>query len=228
MPAPEERLDLMRQGEVFFLAALDRVDDEALTQPSALPDWSRAHVVAHMARNADALGNLVSWARTGVESPMYASPDARAEGIEVGIAQAPAALRADLRDASQRLLDAFATMPVESWDAEVRTRAGRVIPASEVPWMRIRESWVHTVDLDAGASFGELPTVVVTDLLDEVASGLAGREDCPAMTIVAGERSWDVGATGDRVTVAAAAPDVLAWLLGRAPLADAPDPPAWL
>jgi maleylpyruvate isomerase len=33
--------------------------------PSALPGWSRAHVLTHVARNADAMINLLTWARTG-------------------------------------------------------------------------------------------------------------------------------------------------------------------
>jgi len=228
MAAPEERLDLMRRGEMFFLAQLDRVDDHGFVQPSALPGWSRAHVVAHLARNADALGNLLAWARTGVETPMYPSTDARAEGIESSAQQPREALVADLRSASARLVDAATSMPADAWDAHITTRSGRDIPASEVPWMRIRESWVHAVDLAAGASFADLPSIVVDALLDEVASGLVGRDDCPAMTISAGARSWEVGAAGDPIAVRAAEPDVLAWLLGRGPLEGAPTVPPWL
>ncbi len=63
----------MRQGETFFRSCLERVDDEGFVQPCGLPDWTRADVVAHMARNADALMNLLAWARTGDEKPMYPS-----------------------------------------------------------------------------------------------------------------------------------------------------------
>ena len=228
MAVPEERLDLMRQGEAFFLAQVERIDGDALAAPCALPGWSRAHLVAHLARNADALGNLLTWARTGVETPMYASVDARAEGIERSSQQPRDSLLADLWSASARLVDAATSMPADAWDAHITTRSGREIPASEVPWMRIRESWVHAVDLAAGASFADLPSVVVDDLLDEVATGLIGREDCPAMTISAGARSWEVGSAGDPVAVRAAEPDVLAWLLGRAPLEGTPTAPPWL
>ena len=227
MPAPAERLDLMRQGERFFLAQLERVAD--LSAPCALPGWSRAHLVAHVARNADALSNLVTWARTGVETPMYASDAAREAGIESSAQQTPDLLRADVAASSTRLLEAMMALSDDAWDAEVRTRRGRVIPASEIVWMRIREVWVHAVDLDAGATFADLPEVVVLDFVHEVANGLMGREDCPAMEVDIGTTAWRVGpVVADPVVVRGAASDVLAWLLGRAPLPGAPTPPAWL
>ena len=42
-----------------------------------LPGWTVGHVLTHVARNADAYTNLLTWARTGVETPAYASPEAR-------------------------------------------------------------------------------------------------------------------------------------------------------
>src|ERR1700722_17571892 len=39
--------------------------DEALRHPSRLPEWSRAHVLVHISRNAAGLQNLLLAARTG-------------------------------------------------------------------------------------------------------------------------------------------------------------------
>jgi maleylpyruvate isomerase len=194
-----------------------------------LPGWSRATVAAYVARNADALGNLLTWARTGVETPMYASPEARAVGIEESGRQGSDLLRADVASSTTRLLEAMAAMPAAGWEVVVKTARGRDVPASDVVWMRIRESWVHGVDLDAGASFDELPDAVVADMIDEVARGLAGREDCPATNLAIGAASWRLGPdAGDGVDVSAPAPAVLAWLIGRRPLDGAPTLPAWL
>jgi maleylpyruvate isomerase len=226
---PSERIDLARRGDAFFFAQLEQLDDDALHEPCALPGWTRAHVVGHMARNADALVNLLTWARTGVETPMYPSREARAAGIEATSQKSAAELRADAQAASTRLFDDVEGMPEEAWDAPIRTALGRAIPASEVPWMRIRESWVHTVDLDAGATFEQLPGAVVVDLIDEVASGLAGRADCTPMVVDIRERSWRVGGEGDAVTVSGSAPEVLAWIIGRGPgPSGAPGAPQWL
>ena len=60
-------------GERAFGTALGRLVPEDFAGPSLLPGWTRAHVLAHVAGNADALVNLLTWARTGEETPMYAS-----------------------------------------------------------------------------------------------------------------------------------------------------------
>ena len=51
--------------------------DSQARAPSLLPGWTRGHVVTHLARNADALRNLLTWARTGIPTPMYPSRQAR-------------------------------------------------------------------------------------------------------------------------------------------------------
>ena len=61
-----------------------RLTDTQIDGPSALPGWNRATLLTHLARNADALGNLLTWARTGVETPMYADPSSRAADIDAG------------------------------------------------------------------------------------------------------------------------------------------------
>ncbi|MYW05496.1 maleylpyruvate isomerase N-terminal domain-containing protein, partial [Streptomyces sp. SID3343] len=65
----------LREGTRVFADRVAELPEDAFGGPSALPGWSRAQLVAHVARNADALANLAAWARTGVETPMYA--DAR-------------------------------------------------------------------------------------------------------------------------------------------------------
>jgi maleylpyruvate isomerase len=217
MAAPTERLELMREGEVFFLVRLDGLSDDELFAPSALPDWSRAHVVSHFSRNAAALINLLDWARTGVATPMYPSVEARSEGIEAGARQSAVALRAEAAERSARLLAATAAMPAGAWDGEIRTALGRETTGAEVPWMRIRENWVHAVDLDAGATVDEFPPRVVVDLLDEVTGFVAGRDGCPAAILDATDtgRDWRIGLEGDAVTLTGTQAALLAWLIGR-------------
>jgi maleylpyruvate isomerase len=236
------RLALFRQGEAFLAGQVARLDDAAVAEPCALPGWSRGHLLAHLARNADALGNLLTWARTGVETPMYPSAEHRAADIEASSHQAPGPLREDMAAASARLVAAVDDLPAAAWDAPVRTARGRPITAAEVPWMRIRESWVHGVDLAAGATWADLPPEVVADLIAEVAGGLAGREDCPAMRLVPEGTGdpWVIGpaGAGEAVEVTGPAPDLLAWLIGRSDgagtlVATTPDgrppaPPPWL
>ena len=58
-------------------------DDEAAAQ-SLLPDWSRGHVLTHLANNARGLSNLIEWALTGMQKDMYVSTEQRGLDIETG------------------------------------------------------------------------------------------------------------------------------------------------
>ena len=217
MAVPRDRLEWMRDGDVFFLARLDSLSDEQLHEPSRLPGWTRAHVISHFSRNARALINLLDWARTGVATPMYQSAEARAEGIEEGSHQSAAELRAEAVEASKQLQDATAAMPDDAWDGEIRTALGRATTGAEVPWMRVRESWVHAVDLDAGAGVEQFPDGVVVTLADEVVRTLSSRDDCPSIVLEAADsgRQWTLGARGDAVVLEGTQAALLAWLIGR-------------
>lgn len=239
-PAPsEQHLAWVPQGTAFFKGQLDRLDDSAIPEPSRLPGWSRAHVVTHLARNADALVNLIRWASTGVVSPMYTSPEQRNADIEAGARRPAPEIRDDLDAAVDRLASEMAAAPDSAWEAEVRSARGRPIPSSEIPWMRVREVWIHGVDLDGGASFADFPDDLQAALIEDVAGGFAGRDDCPDLVVVArdlGQR-WPIGrgVTGPEVEGDRA--DLLGWLLGRetgdrlrsaAPDGRPPALPAWL
>jgi maleylpyruvate isomerase len=212
-----EVLDWMRDGESFFLRSLDSLDDGAISGPSLLAGWTRAHVVAHVARNADALQNLLAWARTGVETPMYANAEQRDRDIAEGAVQAPAVLRDDARETSSRLLAAADALPRSAWARDVRTARGRTVPASEVPWMRCREVWIHAADLASDTTFSDIPTSVTEALIDDVAGGFSSRDDCPSVDLVSttSGRTWRIGPNCDPVEVSGRSADLLGWLLGR-------------
>jgi maleylpyruvate isomerase len=208
----------MGSGTELFTRAVDALPDDALRAPSALPDWTRAHVVAHIARNADALTRLATWARTGVETPMYPSREHRAAEIESS-SQAPAdALRRELVTTAETLDAALAALDATTWQAQVRSALGRPIPAAEIPWMRVREVWLHAVDLDAGVTVAEIPPDVVDALLDDATGTLSKADGCPAAVLTPAdrERTWTLGpAADDPVQVRGEAALVLGWLVGR-------------
>jgi maleylpyruvate isomerase len=217
-------------GERLFAATVGAIDDASLDGPSLLPGWSRRTVIGHVARNADALVNLLTWARTGVETPMYTSTEARDAAIDE-TARLPAdRLRADVAAASERLADAVRALPEAAWAAEVRTAQGRAVPAAEVPWMRCREVWVHAADLDAGAWFDDIPDDVLAALIDDVTYMWRRRNETPEGTFAGGSRTWGAGSP----TVRGELPEVAAWLTGRRDAtrltADGPVPalPRWL
>ncbi|MFC0527719.1 maleylpyruvate isomerase family mycothiol-dependent enzyme [Phytohabitans kaempferiae] len=229
-PGHETALPWLRTGTAAVRAAVAGLDDAAAREPSALPGWTRGHVVTHLARNADALVNLLTWARTGEERPMYASPEQRTADIEEGAGRPAGILAKDLDAAGDRLDAALAALPGAAWEAPVRTAQGRTVAASVVPWMRVRELWIHAVDLRAGVALGDLPPDLVDALLDEVTATFTARGGAPAVVLAPmdRDRTWRIGVDDGVATLRAPAADLLGWLTGRAPLDGAPAVPPWL
>lgn len=195
-------------GTRLFTEQVATLDEQTMSAPSILPTWTRKHLVAHVAANADALGNLVHWARTGERTPMYSSTDQRSADIEAGAKRTAAELTAWLTEAVATLAASMAELTTEQWQAEVVTAQGRTVPATEIPWLRAREVCVHAVDLGTGASFADLPdgflSALVTDIRTKRGAELDGVPDGPL-------------------------PEVAAYLAGRPhSLADVPDLGPWL
>ncbi len=155
-------------GTGLCASAIAGLSEQEYGAASALPGWTRKHVVAHLAANAEAIGNLVRWARTGVQTPMYGSPQARAAGIERGPLLSAGELTRWFTESAATLAAAMAALPEEAWRAEVVTAQGRTVPASETPWMRSREVMVHAVDLAAGLTFADLPGDFLRELREDI------------------------------------------------------------
>ncbi|TQM10778.1 maleylpyruvate isomerase family mycothiol-dependent enzyme [Pseudonocardia kunmingensis] len=224
-------------GAAHLRGLMTRMGEEAFAAPSALPGWSRAHVLTHVARNADALINLLTWARTGVRTPAYAGREQRDADIEAGARRTPAMIRDDVVESSDRLARVVRAMPDAAWSAQVQNAQGRDLVATDIPWLRAREMWIHAVDLDVGASFADMPAPMVTELLTDVTATMAQKPDCPALHLVAPDGAeWVVGDPGAARTIRGPAPELAAWLLGRSrgrtlSTADGgkpPTPPRWL
>ncbi|MGH3319683.1 MAG: maleylpyruvate isomerase N-terminal domain-containing protein, partial [Streptosporangiaceae bacterium] len=88
-----------------LVATIDGLSDEDVRGPSLLPGWTRGHVLAHIARNADAMRNLVTSARTGADIPMYPSRERRDADIERDAPRPSAEHRRDLAESARALGD---------------------------------------------------------------------------------------------------------------------------
>jgi maleylpyruvate isomerase len=232
-PSVLEGLATVRLGSAFFRRALDQVNDDELDGPSLLPDWDRRHLVAHVGYNARAVARLVDWAASGVETPMYASPKARGEEIELGATLNPEALRNLCEHAAIDLDVRWRDLPAERWGARVTTAQGRDVPASETVWMRTREVWLHAVDLDSGARIDDVPRDVLARLIGDVLRAWAAREEPPVRLELTdgppGEELVrpDHVAAADAVTVSGPLPALAAWVTGRLPERRREDVLAW-
>ena len=226
-------------GTKVFLDTLISVSDQVLAGPTALPGWTGKHLVAHVAANADALGNLVRWAATGEETrctprPPSATPTSRRAppARRPRCAPGPNARPTTLSEAWRRLTS-------DQWSAQVRTAQGRTVPATEIPWLRAREVMVHAVDLGTGVTFADLPEDFLLALVDDV---VARRSSVPgpALDVVAepGSSRWSVAPLGAQTPageVRGSLDGLAAYLTGRdatgvrgADSAAVPDLPPWL
>ena len=229
------------QGTKLVADALTDLGEEDLAAPSGLPDWTRKHLLAHLAANAEAVGNLVHWAATGERTPMYSSPEQRNADIESGNRLAGAELVAWFERSASALATAIDGLSSEAWEAEVGTAQGRTVPASETPWMRAREVMVHAVDLATTVTFDRLPSDFLVALCDDIATkrgAAAGSPSAgPALTVEATDTAnrWHIVGVGEPVHVAGTLAAVAAYLSGRSAdgvrtsgAAPAPQLPAWL
>jgi len=191
----------------------------SVTAPSPLPGWTVGHVLTHVARNADAYTNLLTWARTGVETPAYPTATARAEGIEAGAGRPLDEQIEDIRTAHERFADAAAAMPAEAWTFHLPSTGQS---AAAVPWARLREVEVHHVDLGAGYSPADWPDAFALRLLREIVLNIA--DTAPAMTLNPNglDHPLTIGApdAADAPVVAGPTRSIAAWLAGRGDGAD--------
>jgi maleylpyruvate isomerase len=229
---PDQTLTWMHHGTARLLAEVAELTDDALDAPTALPGWSRAYLLSHIAANANALRNLVYWARTGEERRMYASTQARDADIAAGAELPPAELRARVASSAVELAADLDALDGAAWEAKIITAQGLTRSANEIPWMRTREIYIHAIDLATGTTYADLPPEFVSALIDEVTVSRSAKGGGPALLIAATDTGgrWDVTGTGAPVPVTGPLADLAAYLTGRpAPaLSAAPVLPPWL
>lgn len=219
-------LDDLARATDRLLATVDAFSDGDVRTPSGLPDWTRAHVLTHVARNADAVANLAHWACTGEERPMYpAGPEGRDAAIEEGAGRHIGDLRLDIDESAERLLAAFTGFSGEGLARQVEGTRGATFLGWELPRIRLREVEIHHVDLAAGYTSADWSPAFAAYTLDIVAAQFVARGDCPVSALHDAEGgAWQVGAVGP--TLSGPTHELAAWLVGRSAGAGlTPNPP---
>ncbi len=199
----------VRDATERLLTAAAELDDNAVAAPSRLPGWTRGHVLAHLARNADALVNVLQG------RPMYASEDARNADIERDAPRPLDVQLADVRESAGRFQDA-ASVPAD-WSRTVELRNGITDSASRLPFRRWVEVELHHVDMGIGYELEDLPEKFTEREIAFLADRFAGHSEVPPLLVTDGTRAWSTGrsAAGPEITVTGSAPELLGWLAGR-------------
>jgi len=208
-------LEEMVVATTRYLGALTVLNDDDMRAPSQLPGWSRGHIVTHIARNADALCNLVRWAETGVESPMYTSREQRDADIDAGADRSAHDLRVDASASAGRFLQAINELDVRHEDALVSRMPGtETFPAREVALLRRIEIEVHHADLGVGFTHRDWSSDFAEVMLGRARND---RADGPAMVLKAADTDgeWTYGVEGERPEITGKTVDLAWWVLGR-------------
>ena len=199
-----------------FLQAISPLSDEQMSMTSRLPNWTRGHVATHVARNADAMANLCTWATSGVQLPMYRSREERDLHIEQGSTRSASEIVADVRQSAVALESAIASLTDQALKTKIRMGAGALgpeIPASKIAWMRLREVEIHLVDLDLSPTFSDTPIEFLNTLLADEISHFENKMEGITLKSNEGER-FKIGNGAQAISGSLA--DLTAWLLGRA------------
>ncbi len=204
-----------------------------LRAPSLCDGWSRAHVLSHVARNAEAIQRLAQWAVDGDPRPMYpGGTPGRDAAIEAGAARPGPASPDDSRPGGVFVDDLAATAAALDPHLaalggalavdEVEMRGGLMVPPLVLPLLRLRELVFHHVDLDDGFSFADVEPDLVHGFLDDAVDRLAATAHPPGVRVVSDEGDeWVLGDGG--VTVHGPRAGLLLWLARRDPSEVTPD-----
>lgn len=206
--APLEALAAGRESEARMQDTIAPLDDATMTRPSLLPGWTVAHLLTHLARNADSHWRRTRAAIEGVVVDQYPGGlEGRSAEIEAGAGRRADAVIADVGSASGRLLDAWSDVPIYAWSNITRDATGRERPLHELPTRRWLEVEIHLVDLGVGPSHRDWPDEFVAARLPEMRDGAASR-------LASGNALPAPGDLDPR--------DELAWLYGRLGRGDLP------
>lgn len=207
----QDNLTTLERETTALIRTAARFDDRDVRAPSRCVGWTRAHVLAHIARNADGMSNLVHWAVTGERTPQYASPESRNADIEAGALRPARELLEDIEDSATGFAVAARDLAGQAEDAVVDGRGGRPMKGSHLVTARLREVVFHHVDLDAGYTFADSDPGVVERALAESVRRMEGTDTPPSLTISAIDGGqWAIGAGAQQVCGARA--DLLLWL----------------
>jgi maleylpyruvate isomerase len=195
--------------------------DAEVAAASLLPDWTRGHVLTHIARNADGISDTLAAALRGEVVDRYPGGwEARNAAIAAGAGRPYAALVTDVRESANRLDRMFGAIgDAAGWGLATEHND----PAEAWVFRRWREVEMHRVDLASDYTPQQWPALLVTSVLDEALPSLESRAQRPLRVTVTADgstgpdrvgKSWHVG---EGAPMEVRGPDwaVLAWLTGR-------------
>lgn len=206
-------LDVLASATRELVRSVDSLPEPDWGGDSLLPGWSRAHVVAHLALNAEGLTRALEGAARHEEVPQYDSDEARDRDIDVLAAASHEDLRERFLAGCTRFAEAVETMQSVGWPGTVLRAPGGVSwPSVQAPARRLDEVEIHHADLDVGydrSHWTEASAAIVLETLSPRLKRVAP----VTLRALDLDRTWTVGEGGPVVVGTAA--DLAWWLSGR-------------
>lgn len=197
-----------------YLEALTDLSDEDVHAPSLLPGWTRAHVITHLARNADSLTQVLHAAQAGEVGWMYDSQEQRDADFEAGARLSAAELREDAVASAGRFKEAANELHSANLENPVcRVPGAEQWPVRRVGAMRRTEIEVHHADLGLWYTAAEWPADFVDHLLKRRKRELESAGIALQLELADRDDVMLVGVGGPVISGTTA--DVVWWLLGR-------------
>lgn len=238
---------LTEHARTDSFAALDALIDAVRAlpagsggEPSALPDWTRGHVLAHVDGVARALARQAEYAARGELVPPYdGGVEGRNADIEARSTRTISEHVEALTAVRERLAAAWPEPGSPVWDATTSYRQGPVRVCLLAWWREVR---IHAVDAGVGIGLDTWDARLRAHLRDFLAprlpAGVVLSDDRPGDLSDDGESAGGAATSGTDISgtgtspetgvtiptgpgpatiVSGASADVVAWLAGREP-----------
>jgi maleylpyruvate isomerase len=203
-------------AEALVAQYVENLSNDEVAADSLLPNWSRGHVLSHLANNARGLSNLIEWALTGIQKDMYVSVEQRGIDIENDAKRPGNEIIADFLEQSRVFeanLNRLLTGPILS--EEIVLGNGSHVHPHEMTTLRERELLVHLVDLDLGYKANDWTLDWSIKTLKSVSAGKR-KESVKFRLLIAGDHTWTMDQNG-MTDIFGTPQGLAAWLMGREP-----------
>ena len=203
-------------AESLVARFIENLSNDDVAADSLLPNWSRGHVITHLANNARGLSNLIDWALTGVQKDMYVSVEQRGIDIEDGAKRPGNEIVADFLEQAKVFannLDRLIAGPLLS--DEVVLGNGMHVHPHEITTLRERELLVHLVDLGLDYKANDWSFDFSIKTLKSVSAGKR-KERVNFRLLIAGDHTWTMDQNG-MTDIFGTPQSLAAWLMGREP-----------
>jgi maleylpyruvate isomerase len=228
------QLDLAgaRRAQTTLCERIAGLTDDEARRPSLLPDWTVGHVLTHLARNADSITRVFDAANAGDIGDQYpGGASQRRADIEAGAVRPAADLVADVREACDRLEQAWTGTTDAAWAMGSGRMMSGEMPLADIVFRRWREVEVHHADLGLEFTWQDWSLEYVDLELELSARNLALR--IPENLALRIEPSDAIGVwivepvPLERTVVRGTRHELLAWILGRVDRPDWPELAPW-